>query len=233
MQRVREFLRDILRQTDLVLLALCCTATAYGILMIYSATRYMETLRLVLVQTGGAVVGIILFFLLSLVDISELMRKKGWLWLTLFGLGMILLLLVFGEAGDTGNLAWLDFPFLPFMVQPLVTAFEGIGDRPMEVAATLRCHPFDAFINVVMPLARPGIITGILMTFAHTIGEFGVVLMIGGNIPGKTQVVSTEIYTHVEAMEYAQAHVLAGGMLIFSFIVLMSLNLLNKRRGGE
>ena len=118
MQRVREFLRDILRQTDLVLLALCCTATAYGILMIYSATRYMNTLRLVLVQTGGAVVGIILFFLLSLVDISELMRKKGWLWLTLFGLGMILLLLVFGEAGDTGNLAWLDFPFLPFMVQP-------------------------------------------------------------------------------------------------------------------
>ena len=109
---------------------------------------------------------------------------------------------------------------MPFMVQPLVTAFEGIGDRPMEVAATLRCHPFDAFINVVMPLARPG-------------GEFGVVLMIGGNIPGKTQVVSTEIYTHVEAMEYAQAHVLAGGMLIFSFIVLMSLNLLNKRRGGE
>ena len=118
MQRVREFLRDILRQTDLVLLALCCTATAYGILMIYSATRYMETLRLILVQTGGAGVGIILFFLLSLVDISELMRKKGWLWLTLFGLGMILLLLVFGEAGDTGNLAWLDFPFLPFMVQP-------------------------------------------------------------------------------------------------------------------
>ena len=118
MQRVREFLRDILRQTDLVLLALCCTATAYGILMIYSATRYMNTLRLVLVQTGGAVVGIILFFLLSLVDISELMRKKGWLWLTLFGLGMILLLLVFGEAGDTGNLAWLDFPFLPVKVQP-------------------------------------------------------------------------------------------------------------------
>ena len=118
MQRVREFLRDILRQTDLVLLALCCTATAYGILMIYSATRYMNTLRLVLVQTGGAVVGIILFFLLSLVDISELMRKKGWLWLTLFGLGMILLLLPLGRAGDTGNLAWLKFPLLPVMVQP-------------------------------------------------------------------------------------------------------------------
>lgn len=118
---------------------------------------------------------------------------------------------------------------LPFMVQPLVTAFEGIGDRPMEVAATLRCRPLDAFLHVVMPLARPGIITGVLMTFAHTIGEFGVVLMIGGNIPGKTQVVSTEIYTYVEAMEYSKAHVLAGGMLIFSFIVLMTLNLLNKR----
>ncbi|MDO5530620.1 molybdate ABC transporter permease subunit [Sutterella sp.] len=118
---------------------------------------------------------------------------------------------------------------MPFMVQPLVTAFEGIGPRPMEVAATLRCRPFDAFIHVVMPLARAGIVTGILMTFAHTIGEFGVVLMIGGNIPDQTQVVSTEIYTHVEAMEYEKAHVLAGGMLIFSFIVLMSLNVLNKR----
>lgn len=119
MQRARELLRDILRQTDLVLLALCCIATAYGILMIYSATRYMDSLREVLVQTGGTVMGIILFFLLSLVDVSELMRKKGWLWLTLFGLGLILLLKSpFGEAGDTGNLAWLDFPFLPFMVQP-------------------------------------------------------------------------------------------------------------------
>ena len=118
MQRVREFLRDLVRQTDMVLLALCCTATAFGILMIYSATRYTDSLREVLVQTGGAVLGLILFFLLSLVDIGELMRKKGWLWLTLFGLGMILLLIPFGEAGDTGNKAWLDFPFLPFMVQP-------------------------------------------------------------------------------------------------------------------
>ena len=119
MQRARELIRDIFRQTDLVLLALCCIATAFGILMIYSATRYMNTLRLVLVQTGGAVIGIILFFLLSLVDVNELMRKRGWLWLTLFGLGMILLLKSpFGEAGDTGNLAWLDFPFLPFMIQP-------------------------------------------------------------------------------------------------------------------
>ena len=118
---------------------------------------------------------------------------------------------------------------LPFMVQPVVTAFESIGPRPMEVAATLQCRPVDAFFHVVMPLARHGIITGALMTFAHTIGEFGVVLMIGGNIPNQTQVVSTEIYTYVEAMEYNKAHILAGGMLVFSFIVLLTLNVLNRR----
>ncbi|MBP3438701.1 MAG: molybdate ABC transporter permease subunit [Sutterella sp.] len=124
---------------------------------------------------------------------------------------------------------------LPFMVQPVVTAFESIGPRPMEVAATLQCRPVDAFFHVVMPLARHGIITGALMTFAHTIGEFGVVLMIGGNIPDQTQVVSTEIYTYVEAMEYNKAHILAGGMLVFSFIVLLTLNVLNRRaeRGGR
>ena len=118
---------------------------------------------------------------------------------------------------------------LPFMVQPVVTAFESIGPRPMEVAATLQCRPVDAFFHVVMPLARHGVITGALMTFAHTIGEFGVVLMIGGNIPDQTQVVSTEIYTYVEAMEYNKAHILAGGMLVFSFIVLLTLNVLNRR----
>ena len=117
----------------------------------------------------------------------------------------------------------------PFMVQPLEGAFAGIGQRPMEVAATLRCRPLDAFFNVMLPLARQGIVTGVIMTFAHTIGEFGVVLMIGGNIPDKTQVVSTEIYTYVEAMEYTQAHILAGGMLVFSFIVLLALNWLNGR----
>lgn len=121
---------------------------------------------------------------------------------------------------------------MPFMVQPVQNAFEAIGPRPVEVAATLRCRPVDAFFSVIIPLARPGIITGTLMTFAHTIGEFGVVLMIGGNIPGKTQVVSTEIFTFVEAMEYGKAHVLAGGMLVFSFVVLMTLNLLNRRAGG-
>ena len=119
MQRVREFMRDILRQTDLVLLALCCTATAYGILMIYSATRYMDTMRLVLVQTVGALIGVVLFFVFSMIDIGEVMRKKGWLWLTVFSIGFILLLKTpLGRAGDTGNLAWLKFPLLPVMVQP-------------------------------------------------------------------------------------------------------------------
>lgn len=118
---------------------------------------------------------------------------------------------------------------LPFAVQPLQSAFESIGIRPLEVAATLRARPLDTFFSVVLPLARPGFVTAALLTFAHTIGEFGVVLMIGGNVPGKTQVVSTEIYSYVEAMEYAKAHWLAGGMVIFSFAVLLGLTLLNRR----
>ncbi len=118
---------------------------------------------------------------------------------------------------------------LPFAVQPLQGAFEALGDRPMEVAATLGANPIDAFFSVVLPLVRPGVFTATVLTFAHTIGEFGVVLMIGGNIPGKTQVVSTEIYTFVEAMEYDKAHILAGGMLVFSFIVLLALSFLNRR----
>lgn len=118
---------------------------------------------------------------------------------------------------------------MPFAVQPLQAAFESVGSRPMEVAATLGAKPLDAFFSVVVPLARPGFLTAAVLTFAHTIGEFGVVLMIGGNIPGKTQVVSTEIYTFVEAMEYDKAHWLAGGMLLFSFLVLLAVTLFNRR----
>jgi molybdate transport system permease protein len=115
------------------------------------------------------------------------------------------------------------FYSLPFVVQPLQNAFEAIGPRPLEVAATLRAGPWDTFWSVVVPLARPGFVTGAILGFAHTVGEFGVVLMIGGNIPDRTRVVSTQIYDHVEAMEYAQAHWLAGGMLVFSFVVLLLL----------
>ncbi len=119
---------------------------------------------------------------------------------------------------------------LPFVVQPLQQAFEAIGEQPLEAAATLRAGPWDRFFSVVVPLARPGFVTGAVLAFSHTIGEFGVVLMIGGNIPGKTHVLSMAIYDHVEALEYGQAHWLAGGMLAFSFAVLLAVNLLKRER---
>jgi len=119
---------------------------------------------------------------------------------------------------------------LPFAVQPLQHAFEAIGKRPLEVAASLRASPRDAFFTVALPLARPGFVTAAILSFAHTVGEFGVVLMLGGNIAGQTQVVSTQIYSHVEALEYAQAHWLAGAMVLFAFVVLLGLHLLHARR---
>ena len=150
------------------------------------------------------------------------------------------LLLAMGPSGPVGqltqalNTAPLPFTFgglviasvfysLPFMVQPLQTAFEAVGDRPMEVAATLRASPLDAFFTVAVPLAGPGFVTASILTFAHTVGEFGVVLMIGGNLPGITRVASVQIYDHVEALEYLQAHRLSAVMLGFSFVVLLAL----------
>ena len=115
------------------------------------------------------------------------------------------------------------FYSMPFVVQPLQNAFEALGERPLEAAATLRASPWDAFFSVAVPLARPGFITAAILGFAHTVGEFGIVLMIGGNVPGVTRVVSVQIYDHVEAIEYAQAHWLAGGMLVFAFVVLMAI----------
>jgi len=156
------------------------------------------------------------------------------------------LLVAMGPQGPLGQLTqalgWgvLSFTFiglligsvifsLPFAVQPVQHAFESMGRRPMEVAFTLGAGPWDAFFSVALPLARPGLITAAILSFSHTVGEFGVVLMIGGNIPGKTRVVSTQIYGHVEAMEFAQAHWLAGGMLVFSFAVLLVLSMMRKR----
>ena len=156
------------------------------------------------------------------------------------------LLLSLGPQGPIGHLTqWmgvsgLNFTFtglllgsvlysLPFAVQPLQNAFEAMGSRPLEVAATLRASPLDTFIHVVLPLAKPGFLTAGVMVFAHTLGEFGVVLMIGGNIPGKTQVISTKIYGHVEAMEYAQAHWLSALMLVFSFFTLLALSGLRRQ----
>ncbi|MBI1194658.1 MAG: molybdate ABC transporter permease subunit [Gammaproteobacteria bacterium] len=118
---------------------------------------------------------------------------------------------------------------LPFVVQPLQNAFESIGERPLEVAATLRASPLDCFLTVAAPLARPGFLTAAVLAFAHTVGEFGVVLMIGGSIPGETKVLSIAIYDHVETLEYGHAHWLAGGMLLFSFLVLLILHQANGR----
>lgn len=122
------------------------------------------------------------------------------------------------------------FYSLPFVVQPLQNAFEAIGERPLEVAATLRASPWDRFWTIAVPLARPGFLTASVLAFAHTVGEFGVVLMVGGNIPGETKVLSVAIYDHVETLEYEQAHWLAGGMLLFSFLVLLALYLVNGRQ---
>lgn len=155
------------------------------------------------------------------------------------------LLLVLGPNGVVGQFTqWagiglLPFTFwglvvasvfysLPFVVQPIQNAFETLGERPLEAAATLGARPLDAFFTVAVPLAKPGFLTATVLGFAHTVGEFGVVLMIGGNIPGATRVVSVQIYDHVEALEYAQAHWLAGGMVIFSFLVLAALYTLNR-----
>jgi molybdate transport system permease protein len=120
---------------------------------------------------------------------------------------------------------------LPFAVQPLRNAFQAIGERPLEAAATLRAAPLDAFFSVAVPLARPGFVVAAVLTFAHTIGEFGVVLMIGGGVPGETEVLSIEIYRLVEALEWGRAHVLAGGLLAFAFAVVLTLLLLDRRTG--
>ncbi|AAY37796.1 MULTISPECIES: molybdate ABC transporter permease subunit [Pseudomonas] len=159
------------------------------------------------------------------------------------------LLLLLGPNGAVGQLTQslglgtLTFSFaglvigsvlysMPFVVQPLQNAFAAIGTRPLEVAATLRAGPWDTFFHVILPLAKPGFITAAILGFAHTVGEFGVVLMIGGNIPEKTRVVSVQIFDHVESMEYLQAHWLAGAMLVFSFLVLLALYSSGKSRTG-
>lgn len=156
------------------------------------------------------------------------------------------LLLAFGPFGPIGQamhalgLDLLPFTFeglvvasmvysLPFVIQPLTNAFEAVGERPLEVAATLGAGPLDRFFSVAMPLAKPGFMAGAVLGFAHTIGEFGVVLMIGGNIPGETRVVSVQIYDYVEAFQFGHAHGLAAVLLVFSFLVLLALYTLNPR----
>lgn len=153
-----------------------------------------------------------------------ILGPQGWVGQLTKALGLGLLSFSF-----TGLLVGSVIFSLPFAVQPIQYAFEAMGKRPMEAAATLRAKPLDAFFSVALPLAKPGLLTAAVLSFAHTVGEFGVVLMIGGNIPGQTRVVSTQIYGHVEAMEYTQAHALAAGMAAFSFSVLVLLILLKRR----
>ena len=163
-------------------------------------------------------------------------------------LGFYLLLLmgpqgVVGQATQALGLGRLPFTFaglvvasvlysMPFVVQPLQQAFEAIPERVLEAAATLRASPLDRFFSVALPLARPGLLTASVLGFAHTVGEFGVVLMIGGNIPGQTRVLSVAIYGHVEALEFAEAHRLAAGMVVFAMVVLVALYVLGRPRGA-
>ena len=124
------------------------------------------------------------------------------------------------------------FYSLPFVVQPLANAFEALGRPPLEAAATLRASPIDTFFSVVLPLCKPAYITAAVMGFAHTVGEFGIVLMLGGNIPGQTRTLSVQIYDHVEALEYAQAHGLAAGLMVFAFITLLVLHWLQPKKAA-
>jgi molybdate transport system permease protein len=146
-----------------------------------------------------------------------------------------------GELTQSLGLGTLPFTFtglviasviysFPFVVQPIQNSLEALGKRPLEVAATLRASRLDTFFSVVLPLAKPGFITATILGFAHTVGEFGVILMIGGNIPGETQVISVLIYEHVESLQYGQAHRLSAGMIIFSFIVLLLLYGFNQKQ---
>lgn len=164
-------------------------------------------------------------------------------------LGFYLLVLlgangVIGQFTQSLGLGTLPFTFaglvlasvlysLPFVVQPLQTAFTAIGNAPLEAAATLRASPLDTFFSVVLPLSRSGFLTAGILGFTHTVGEFGVVLMVGGNIPEQTRVVSVQIYNHVEALEYSQAHALAGSLLLFSFLILLLLYQLNPPQGQK
>ncbi len=180
------------------------------------------------------------------------------LWAALIAMPLVLpptvlgfyLLLMLGPQGPVGQftqaMGWGRLPFtfgglvvasviysMPFVVQPLQQAFEAIPEKVLEAASTLRAGPIDRFFSVAVPLARPGFITAILLGFAHTVGEFGVVLMIGGSIPGETRVLSVAIYDHVEAGEYPAAHRLAIGMLLFAFVVALALSLVNRPKRDE
>lgn len=205
-----------LAATTTAILLVLCTPIAWWLVVSSSrwrgAVAAVVTLPLVLPPT---VIGFYLLLTLGPQGpVGRFMQSMGWQLLPFTYWGLVVGSIVYS---------------LPFAVQPLQRAFESIGSRPLEAAATLGAGPWDRFFTVVLPMARPGFITAAILSFAHTVGEFGVVLMLGGNIPGQTRVVSVQIYDHVEALEYTQAHWLAGGMVVFSFVVLWLLQWLQAK----
>ena len=201
--------------TTLILLAIG-TPLAWWLAHTHSrAKAFVETITALPLVLPPTVIG---FYLLIAMNPNA---PLGAAWVSLTGTT-----LTFSFAGlVVGSIVYS----LPFMVQPLQSAFEMVGRRPLEAAATLRASPFDAFISVAAPMALRGFISGSVLTFAHTVGEFGVVLMVGGNIPGRTRVISIAIYEHVETIDYAQAHALSAILLVFSFLVLLLVYGLNRR----
>ncbi|SCZ41475.1 molybdate transport system permease protein [Afifella marina DSM 2698] len=216
-----------------------------------------ETLSAIRLTIELAAITTVILLLVGTPIAWWLARSKAW-WkeaiATVVALPLVLpptvlgfyLLVALGPSGPGGQIAslWgartLAFTFeglvigsviysMPFVVQPIRNAFEAMGERPLEVAATLRASPLRTFWSVALPLARPGFLTGAVLGFAHTVGEFGVVLMIGGNIPGETKVLSVAIYDYVETLRWAEATVLAAGMVVFAFIVILTMTLIEKR----
>jgi len=201
-----------LRLASITTLLLLCVATPLAWWLANTRWRYRQVINALVALPLVLPPTVLGFYLLLLLG------PKGWVGQFTQSLGIGVLPFTF-----SGLVIASVIYSLPFAVQPIQNAFVAIGPRPLEVAATLRASPWDRFISVALPLAKPGLITGAVLGFARTLGEFGVVLMIGGNIPGQTQVLSVAIFDHVEAYEYAAAHVLAAGMLGFSFIVLLTL----------